>query len=91
MTRMTAKYKSALNVAHWRNIDSTGDQEDLYQRLQNAGFFWNSKGKEWEEYDPADAEEPTPLIMVRIFPYDPKYNKDYLDHLIDRLEQEGSL
>lgn len=67
MPRMTAKYKGARDTAFYRNISIDGDQETLYERLQAAGFFWNSDSKKWEEFDIADADEPTKLIMVRVW------------------------
>ena len=73
MPRMTAKYSGALHIAQFRGLDDvtqatqSGKQEDVYQALQKEGFFWNSQNKVWEEHDIADADDPTPLIMVRVW------------------------
>lgn len=67
MAKMTAKYSGAVRIAHRQGISTEGNQEDLYQRLQKSGFFWNSQEKSWEEHDIEDANEPTALIMVRVW------------------------
>lgn len=69
MPKMTAKYKGAVNTAHNRNLPAvnTTNQEELYTLLQDNGFFWNSSAKVWEEHDLADADEPTGLIMIRVW------------------------
>lgn len=85
MPRMTAKYKGALGVAKWHEIPTEGNQEDLYQRLQEAGWFWNSQAKAWEEYDIADADEPSPLVMVRVWA-DAEIVEDAADDITRRVK-----
>lgn len=71
MPKMTAKYSTALSVARREkvgaNVNGQNPQEALYSRLQEIGWFWNSDRKEWEHPDPADADDPTPLIMIRVW------------------------
>lgn len=64
---MTAKYAGAVDTARRRSLPVNGSQEELYTRLQKAGCFWNSDTKRWEEFDLEDADEPTKLIMVRVW------------------------
>lgn len=69
MPKMTAKYAWAVNTAHNHNLPvrNTHNQEELYQLLQESGFFWDSGIKRWEYHEPAAADDPTPLIMVRVW------------------------
>lgn len=67
MPKMTAKYSRALAAARQANIEPSNDQEALYARLQAAGYFWESQAKRWEHYAPEEADEPTPLIMIRVW------------------------
>jgi hypothetical protein len=69
MPKMTAKYSGAIRCAHNHNLpaSTTKNQEELYQLLQSNGFFWDSQAKQWEEFDIEDADEPTLLIMVRVW------------------------
>jgi hypothetical protein len=77
MPKMTAKYQSALTTAHLHNrnmglmseqrIIITDDQETLYAKLNQAGYFWNSAAKTWDYHELEAADEPTALIMVRVW------------------------
>lgn len=67
MPKMTAKYSTALSVARCENIPASNDQEQLYSRLQGIGWWWNSDRKEWEHHEPREADDPTPLIMIRVW------------------------
>ena len=61
----------------------TTNQERLYDHLQGAGFFWNSANKEWEEHDQRDADEPTGLIMIRVWA-DSDIVEDVADDVVSR-------
>lgn len=67
MPKMTAKYSSALTVARQEKISTAGIQEDLYQSLQEIGYFWNSDRKEWEHHAIEEADDPTPFVLVRVW------------------------
>lgn len=67
MPKMTAKYSSARMQALRESIDTSGSQEDLYQRLQKAGWFWDSDKKAWW-FAPEEAADPaTKLVMIRVW------------------------
>lgn len=67
--RQTAKYAAAVATAHNHKLPAidTHNRDQLYDLLQKHGFFWNSDLKDWEEFDPADADQPTPLINIRVW------------------------
>lgn len=69
MPRVTAKYRSAITVAHNRGLPTleTANQYELYDLLQKNGYFWNLDSKEWVHHDAAQADPPTPLVMVRVW------------------------
>lgn len=67
MPKLTAKYRSASDTARV-DLGLSGpfnDQETLYRDLQDAGYFWDSKAKSWDYFEPADANPPSKMIMVR--------------------------
>ena len=67
MPKLTAKYSTALDAARSAGVEVSDNQEVLYQRLQDAGYFWDSQAKRWD-YSPMDeADDPTPLILVRVW------------------------
>lgn len=67
MPKMTAKYSSALATARRAGIPPTGDQETLYQRLNENGLWWDSKAGEWIDFSAAPANEPTSKLMIRVW------------------------
>jgi hypothetical protein len=67
MPKMTAKYSTALQYARMRGLPTDGNQEALYQRLNKAGFMWDSSSQEWLELASEPADPPTPLVMVRVW------------------------
>jgi hypothetical protein len=67
MPKMTAKYSAARFTALKNYLEVTGSQDDLYQRLQAAGHFWDSDKKTWYYAPPAAADPATPMIMVRVW------------------------
>ncbi len=85
--RMTAKYRGALYIANREGILAGDTQPELYEILQKAGFFWNSQAKEWEEFDPADADPPTKLIRIRVWA-DIDVVEDYADDLVSLIDNK---
>ncbi len=69
MPRMTAKYSNAISTARTNQITLTDpqNQELVYDQLNQAGYFWNSKIKQWEYHDVAQADPPSPLIKIRVW------------------------
>jgi hypothetical protein len=73
MPKMTAKYERALHTALNKVrispilLDKMSTQEELYTALQQAGYFWDSAAKTWDYHEPEAADEPTALIMVRVW------------------------
>lgn len=67
MPKMTAKYSTALAVARREKIPASDQQEELYSRIQELGYHWDSDRKEWQWHDLAQADDPTPLIMIRVW------------------------
>ena len=65
--RQTRKYSQAVATATAQAISTAGDQESLYQRLAEAGYFWDSGAGIWQYAEPTAADEPTPLIRVRVW------------------------
>lgn len=65
--KKTRKYTGALSAAQAAGISTDGDQEALYQRLAQAGYFWESTRGQWTYTAPEAADPPTPLILVRIW------------------------
>ncbi|MCB0207700.1 MAG: hypothetical protein KDJ52_00130 [Anaerolineae bacterium] len=68
MPKMTAKYRTALETALKASLPvKTDDQETLYALLQENGYFWDSRTKSWDHFEPEEADDPTPLIYVRVW------------------------
>lgn len=66
--KMTAKYSTALAVAQREKMTITYvNQEQLYQALQEKGFHWDSDLKQWQWHDPAEADDPTPFVLIRVW------------------------
>lgn len=90
MPKMTAKYEQALHTALQRakikpsQINQMTSQEQLYQALQSAGYFWDSAGKKWVYHAPAEAHDPTPLVMVRVWA-DAEIVEEAADEVVERL------
>jgi len=71
MARMTVKFSSALITAEQNQVRAHDyDREQLYKRLNELGWWWDSKKKEWVQFADEPADEPTPLIMVRVWASD---------------------
>jgi hypothetical protein len=85
---MTAKYRGAVAIAHKvLNLSyMPPTQEKLYGMLQLKGYFWNSDVKEWEYHDAAEADAPTPLVMVRVWA-DLQHVDDYAQQVAEKCTQ----
>ena len=46
------------------NLDS---QQALYQALNTAGFYWNSKAKGWDDHRNTPINPPTSVIRIRVW------------------------
>jgi hypothetical protein len=68
MPRMTWKFSTALKLAHRLELDiNDADRELIYQQLEEEGWHWNSQTSEWEQWADEPADEPTDLIMIRLW------------------------
>lgn len=69
MPRMTAKYSRALDTYNNmpKELNDLTHQETLYEYLESQGWYWDSGRKIWEYYEADEAEEPTPLIKIRVW------------------------
>lgn len=67
MPRMTKKYSSALALVHRLGLTGDIDQENLYFDFANLGWHWNSQTRQWEQWDDEPADEPTDLVMIRLW------------------------
>lgn len=65
--RQTRKYSQAVTTATATSISTEGTQDALYQRLTEAGYFWDSGASVWQYAEPATADDPTPLVRVRVW------------------------
>lgn len=67
MPKLTRKYAGALPIARRLDIADVQDQERLYAALQEQCYFWDSAGGVWTFTALAAADEPTPLVRVRVW------------------------
>jgi hypothetical protein len=47
MARQTKKYVAAVDVGRKNKIRATGSADDLYQKLEMAGYWWNASEGSW--------------------------------------------
>ena len=92
MPKMTAKYSSAFNElrklnfpTHTINIEK---QDEVYGALQERGYMWDSEQKEWIELANEPADEPTKLVMVRVWA-DLEVVQEAADEVIKSLKRKG--
>jgi hypothetical protein len=66
---MTAKYSMALEAARQYGLTVRPgiDQEELYSLLQESNHQWDSDRKAWIALMEEPADDPTPLVMVRVW------------------------
>lgn len=88
MPKMTAKYSAALYEARRLDIDFTGSQEDVYNRLQQAGLMWDSEQKLWIEMANEPADPATLLVAVRVWA-DAEVVEEAADVVADGFERAG--
>ena len=85
MPKMTVKYSTALKIAQSEKID-TDHREQMYDDLQEAGWFWDSDQKQWF-YTPLDeGEAPTPQVMLRVWA-DSEIVEEAAEDLIDLIKR----
>lgn len=88
MPKMTAKYSKALNAYRQtsQGLERLDDQDSLYAYLQGEGYFWDSAAKRWDYHEPADADNPTPMIMIRLWA-DGEIIEEVADDLINLVKR----
>ncbi|MEQ9486167.1 hypothetical protein [Coleofasciculus sp. F4-SAH-05] len=95
--RRTDKFVKAGSLAVELKIEScnisdricrTFDREELYRKLNERHYYWNSQGKQWEKLTFEDADPPTEVIRIRIWT-DSRYTKDIAEELISSLAARG--
>lgn len=86
MTRLTLKYRCALDVAMRLNMVEVGDE--LYKALELHEYFWDSNVGKWELHPVEQAEPPTKLVNIRVWA-DAEIVEDAADDLIRSYQQLG--
>lgn len=65
---MTKKYTEACTAARRAGIRTNGGNQDwLYQQLSEQGYQWDSDAGAWQHLPSLPADEPSPLIRVRVW------------------------
>ena len=64
--KRTAKYVAAETVALKAGL-TFQNQTDLYDQLAKLAYMWDSKAGQWLYLPFMDADEPSPLIKVRVW------------------------
>lgn len=67
MARMTAKYSAALAVLRKLKLSTSGDQNTNYDRLMQAGHYWDSKLGVWIQTASQPSDPASPIIRVRVW------------------------
>jgi hypothetical protein len=92
MAKMTAKYAAAWALLRKINFPSyTIDiekQDEVYGALQDRGFMWDSTQKEWIDLGNEPADEPTKLVMVRVWA-DQEVVQEAADEVSKSLKRKG--
>jgi hypothetical protein len=65
--KRTKKYVEAVKVAKCGLMDWENQREMLYEVLQSNGYMWDSKAGEWLHLPSMEADDPSPLIKVRVW------------------------
>lgn len=92
MAKKTAKYVSACTTATQKaglmasDIRKMSNQDELYATLNKAGFHWDSGSKEWQFHAPEAADDPTPLVMIRVWA-DAEIVEEAADEVIEHLKR----
>jgi len=66
MPRLTRKYSSAIDLLQSLQLPLSGNQEEIYDRLNQQSYYWDSALKNWIKND-TPADSPTELIRVRVW------------------------
>lgn len=67
MPKLTVKYSLALACAATNGVLPSADQEALYRRLNEIGWWWDSKAQQWMNFGQMPAAAPTPKLMIRVW------------------------
>jgi hypothetical protein len=78
MPKLTKKYSAALDAAYALQIQIPKDQETLYELIEKNGHQWDSDQGAWIDLANEPAEDPTPLLMVRVWA-DAEIVEEYAD------------
>jgi hypothetical protein len=82
--RQTRKYSQAVAAATAKGISVDGSQDALYQRLTEGGYFWDSGACVWAYAEPAAADDPTPLVRVRVWAASAIVEREAQQEIADR-------
>lgn len=66
MPKMTAKYKSALELGHQLGCTISTVQKALYLQLNELGYFWDSEEQDWV-VSTEPVNPPSTLVRVRVW------------------------
>jgi len=66
MPRLTRKYSSAIDLLQSLQLPLSGNQEEIYDRLNQQSYYWDSALKNWIKND-ISPDSPTELIRVRVW------------------------
>jgi len=93
MPKMTRKYSLALSTYHYRvggdkRAVDVNNQEALYAELSRLGYLWDSTQSAWIELAAEPADEPTPLVMVRVWA-DGDIVEEAADLVSDHFKRKG--
>jgi|SRR5690606_20592418 len=63
--KRTVKYCSALQIMP--GLKCLDDSRRVYEKMQQAGFMWDSQTEEWVDTSNLHADPPTDLLRVRVW------------------------
>lgn len=67
MPKMTVKYRTALVALECERLSTSGDQETIYNRLMQAGYYWDSKQGVWIQTASEPGDPASPIIRIRVW------------------------
>lgn len=65
--RYTKKVMAAIDTLKNADVEYFADHEWLYAKLAELGYMWDSKAGEWLHLPSMAADEPSPLIKIRVW------------------------
>lgn len=90
MAKQTQKYKAAFPIASkLKFVGNWDDQNEVYQFLNERHYVWNSKNKQWEDYQAEPSNPPTNLLMIRVWTGDREESLQIARFLRYILERAG--